>query len=217
MLKPNYVGTKVFFDSANHFVTTLNNTIMDAVSSVNTSHTIYPHAYTSVINSDRDHHSWCTVDGSSSVNIGYKYACGLFLPDSSQDGKDNTLISLYGNVVYSCNIASNHLNNFFFLGRTASTSVTQSDALPSNAITNYIILPDASPTASGAGTVNQYRFNIQVDVAKIGFDTNAYPLCFGHCIENCSNSVTPVMYWMQITLGANSNLSNIPVFRPSGF
>lgn len=217
MLKPNYVGNKVFFDSANHSITTLNNTILTATKSSATSNNLYPLAYTSVVNSDRDHHTWTTLDAASYVGYGYKNALGLFLPDTVTDGKDNQLLTLYGSVSYLCSSSSHQLNNFFFLGRCTASSVTQNDAAASNLISNYIILPDTSPTQANSGTTNCYRFNIQIDVSKIGYDTNAYPLCFGFCFQNISTSVNAAITYLTLTLGFNNNNSHIPVFRPTGF
>ena len=217
MLKPNYVGNQLYFDSANHSITTLNNTIVGAVKSAITSNTVYPHAYTSVLNDDRDHHSWVALDSSTSLTFGNKYSCGLFIPDTKSDGKDNVLLTLFGSVVCSITTSSHTLSPFFFLGRTASSSVTQSDASPSNAITNYMILPDTSPTSANTGSTCLYRFNLKLDIPKVGYDTNAYPLCFGFCIENPSGSVSPTLNYLRISLGFQTNNSLLPVYRPTGF
>jgi len=164
----------------------LTNTIIDAVDSAVTAQALYPHAYTATLKSTFDTAVFHNTDNTLTLDLGNKYACGVFLSNAVSKGQ---LFHVTGSIKMMKETANTGLNAFFTFGQCDASTVTQSDAGASNLLSNYIVLPQGNNrwNAPSAISALYYEFfSIDTHVYLDNSPENTDPICFAAVLENHS-------------------------------
>jgi len=218
MNKLDLLGNKILFKEPSTKV--LTNTIIDAVDSAIPSFDIYPHAHTATL---QDIWTEALLYGTATditLTSGFRYCFGLFLPsiiNTNESVQPNMLYSMSGSLQFLAGTTTAH-RCYFIFGRSASATVTASDAAASNLLSDYVILPANN---GGQGDLNlaeqanktTVRRSISQEVLLVNNGENN-PVVFG-CVIECPFTAGTLEQF-QLSMTFRRNIATIDTYRPAG-
>lgn len=189
----------------------ITNAIVDATDTTVTSTAVSPNIRTATLRDDYITENWRSTDLTLTLTAQFKWAFGVFL--SNNLGEDTPRM-------YCCkgtfNVIVNEANQFTrvipIFGRLSSKTPVQSDAVVSNTLANYIVLPTRSNIYGGLNSATAGNlFSLSVDETVVIRDSaisDGYPVFFGFVIENCATAVDTNLDYINSTIMLRTNIGH---------
>jgi len=210
MYKPNIVGSKIIFDDPG--VTTLTNTIVDAVDTSITTAAPSVYTYSATLPEQYNVRNYRSVATDVDLSATNRLALGVFLSSTEADDLNvPVLYSVHGSIEWS-NEGAFTGNSWFGFGRAPASAVVQDDAAPANALSSFVILSHRTANSVQSSTQQAHHNSFNDDI--LVYPGTGYPVCFFVCIENLSAAGLN-MDALQCTLCIQKYVKDLPVYRPS--